>query len=70
MSTLTGMFACRSLGWALYYAGTTSVAFGSSYYHLKPDDNRVIWINCRSRKCSGKSSLNTQYAPIECMLQQ
>ncbi|KAL6344687.1 hypothetical protein AAG906_002593 [Vitis piasezkii] len=30
-------------GWALYYAGTTSVAFGSSYYHLKPDDNRVIW---------------------------
>lgn len=44
---LFGNWLCSSRaevwGWALYYAGTTSVAFGSSYYHLKPDDNRVIW---------------------------
>lgn len=30
-------------GWALFYAGITGVAFGSSYYHLKPDDDRVMW---------------------------
>lgn len=30
-------------GWALFYAGTAGVAFGSAYYHLKPDDNRVMW---------------------------
>ncbi|XP_075672393.1 uncharacterized protein LOC142641920 isoform X1 [Castanea sativa] len=30
-------------GWALFYAGTAGVAFGSAYHHLKPDDNRVMW---------------------------
>ncbi|OMO66943.1 hypothetical protein CCACVL1_20907, partial [Corchorus capsularis] len=30
-------------GWVLYYGGIASVAFGSAYYHLKPDDNRVMW---------------------------
>ncbi|KAJ7966429.1 Alkaline phytoceramidase (aPHC) [Quillaja saponaria] len=30
-------------GWALYYAGMAGVAFGSAYYHLKPDDSRVMW---------------------------
>lgn len=30
-------------GWVLFYAGTAGVAFGSAYYHLKPDDNRVMW---------------------------
>ncbi|XP_062159480.1 uncharacterized protein LOC133866844 isoform X2 [Alnus glutinosa] len=30
-------------GWALFYAGTAGVAFGSAYYHLKPDDDRVMW---------------------------
>lgn len=29
--------------WALFYAGVTGVAFGSAYYHLKPDNNRVLW---------------------------
>ncbi|KAF7817387.1 uncharacterized protein G2W53_031356 [Senna tora] len=29
--------------WALYYAGILGVAFGSAYYHLKPDNNRVLW---------------------------
>ncbi|RDX64278.1 hypothetical protein CR513_57185 [Mucuna pruriens] len=29
--------------WALFYAGITGVAFGSAYYHLKPDDHRVLW---------------------------
>lgn len=29
--------------WALYYAGMMGVAFGSSYYHLKPDNNRIVW---------------------------
>ncbi|KAJ4954229.1 hypothetical protein NE237_031061 [Protea cynaroides] len=30
-------------GWALFYAGIAAVAFGSAYYHLKPDDNRALW---------------------------
>ncbi|MBA0730900.1 hypothetical protein Golax_025541 [Gossypium laxum] len=29
-------------GWLLFYGGTASVAFGSAYYHLRPDDNRVL----------------------------
>lgn len=31
------------LGWTLFYAGIAGVAFGSAYYHLKPDDSRVVW---------------------------
>jgi len=30
-------------GWRCFYAGVTSVAFGSSYYHLHPDDARLLW---------------------------
>ncbi|KAF3447533.1 hypothetical protein FNV43_RR12719 [Rhamnella rubrinervis] len=30
-------------GWALFYAGTAWVAYGSAYYHLKPGDSRVMW---------------------------
>uniref|UniRef100_A0A5B7BG68 Uncharacterized protein n=1 Tax=Davidia involucrata TaxID=16924 RepID=A0A5B7BG68_DAVIN len=30
-------------GWAIFYAGIAAMAFGSAYYHLKPDDSRVIW---------------------------
>ncbi|KAJ1442806.1 hypothetical protein SESBI_00686 [Sesbania bispinosa] len=29
--------------WVLFYAGIAGVAFGSTYYHLKPDNNRVLW---------------------------
>ncbi|XVF35335.1 hypothetical protein REPUB_Repub18cG0136700 [Reevesia pubescens] len=29
-------------GWVLFYGGIASVAFGSAYYHLRPDDNRVM----------------------------
>ncbi|KAI4379656.1 hypothetical protein MLD38_005927 [Melastoma candidum] len=31
------------VGWALFYAGISGVAFGSAYYHLRPDDDRVVW---------------------------
>ncbi|KAH9761637.1 Alkaline phytoceramidase (APHC) [Citrus sinensis] len=46
--TLQGIFFNISFrgevwGWALFYAGITGVAFGSAYYHLKPDDDRVMW---------------------------
>lgn len=27
----------------LFYGGTVGVAFGSAYYHLKPDDSRAMW---------------------------
>ncbi|CAN6865544.1 unnamed protein product [Brassica oleracea] len=30
-------------GWTLFYASISSLAFGSAYYHLKPDDNRIVW---------------------------
>ncbi|WJX35361.1 hypothetical protein P8452_23364 [Trifolium repens] len=30
-------------GWVLFYGGMIGVAFGSTYYHLKPDNHRVIW---------------------------
>ncbi|XP_042447562.1 uncharacterized protein LOC122032344 [Zingiber officinale] len=30
-------------GWVLFYAGTAAAAFGSAYYHLKPDDDSVVW---------------------------
>ncbi|KAK6912814.1 hypothetical protein RJ641_022415 [Dillenia turbinata] len=30
-------------GWALFYTGIASVAFGSAYYHLRPDDDRLVW---------------------------
>ncbi|KAH1109874.1 hypothetical protein GLYMA_04G051500v4 [Glycine max] len=42
-----GVFNISSQGevwtWALFYAGIAGVAFGSAYYHLKPDDHRVLW---------------------------
>ncbi|KAI9103640.1 hypothetical protein K1719_023263 [Acacia pycnantha] len=30
-------------GWMSFYVGMISVAFGSSYYHLKPNDDRLVW---------------------------
>ncbi|KAF5448622.1 hypothetical protein F2P56_029133 [Juglans regia] len=30
-------------GWTFFYIGVASVAFGSSYYHLKPNDARLVW---------------------------
>lgn len=30
-------------GWACFYIGVTATAFGSAYYHLKPDDARLVW---------------------------
>ncbi|EEC70111.1 hypothetical protein OsI_00770 [Oryza sativa Indica Group] len=33
----------EALGWFLFYAGNVAAAFGSAYYHLKPDDDRLIW---------------------------
>ncbi|XP_010262110.1 PREDICTED: uncharacterized protein LOC104600710 isoform X2 [Nelumbo nucifera] len=45
---LQGSFSAISLrgevwGWAFFYAAIAGMAFGSAYYHLKPDDNRVLW---------------------------
>ncbi|KAL5976635.1 hypothetical protein ACLOJK_020968 [Asimina triloba] len=31
------------LGWTFFYAGIAASAFGSAYYHLKPDDVRALW---------------------------
>jgi len=30
-------------GWVFFYIGVTATAFGSAYYHLKPDDARLVW---------------------------
>ncbi|KAH7387222.1 hypothetical protein KP509_16G011300 [Ceratopteris richardii] len=29
--------------WASFYVGVTATAFGSAYYHLKPNDARLVW---------------------------
>ena len=31
------------LGWTCFFIGVTAVAFGSAYYHLKPNDARLVW---------------------------
>ncbi|KAJ4748631.1 hypothetical protein LUZ62_083036 [Rhynchospora pubera] len=31
------------VGWTLFYLGVTAVAFGSSYYHLNPNDATLVW---------------------------
>ncbi|CAM8919683.1 unnamed protein product [Rhodiola kirilowii] len=33
----------EALGWTLFYLSIVGVAFGSAYYHIKPDDTRVMW---------------------------
>ncbi|XP_010242817.1 PREDICTED: uncharacterized protein LOC104587063 isoform X1 [Nelumbo nucifera] len=30
-------------GWTIFFIGVTAVAFGSAYYHLKPNDARLVW---------------------------
>ncbi|XP_030539261.1 uncharacterized protein LOC115747301 isoform X1 [Rhodamnia argentea] len=30
-------------GWTFFFVGVVAVAFGSSYYHLKPNDARLVW---------------------------
>lgn len=29
--------------WACFYMGLIATAFGSSFYHLKPNDPRLVW---------------------------
>lgn len=30
-------------GWTCFFIGVAAVAFGSSYYHLKPNDTTLVW---------------------------
>lgn len=30
-------------GWAIFFFGVTATAFGSAYYHLRPNDSRLVW---------------------------
>ncbi|KAL2460503.1 senescence associated protein 18 [Abeliophyllum distichum] len=30
-------------GWTCFYIGVAAVSVGSSYYHLKPNDERLVW---------------------------
>ncbi|CAA3028369.1 Ceramidase domain-containing [Olea europaea subsp. europaea] len=30
-------------GWTCFYIGVAAVGIGSSYYHLKPNDERLVW---------------------------
>lgn len=40
---LIGSLRGEMWGWAFFYAATATAAFGSAYYHLRPDDDRVVW---------------------------
>jgi hypothetical protein len=31
------------LGWAAFFVGITATSFGSAYYHLNPNDARLVW---------------------------
>ncbi|KAG0578880.1 hypothetical protein KC19_4G056400 [Ceratodon purpureus] len=31
------------LGWSIFFVGITATAFGSAYYHLQPNDARLVW---------------------------
>ncbi|KAK6945608.1 Alkaline ceramidase, partial [Dillenia turbinata] len=31
------------LGWTCFFVGVAAVSFGSAYYHLKPNDARLVW---------------------------
>ncbi|CAH2066718.1 unnamed protein product [Thlaspi arvense] len=33
----------EKLGWTCFFVGVAAVSFGSSYYHLHPDDARLVW---------------------------
>lgn len=33
----------EAFAWAVYFAGIVGIAFGSAYYHLKPDNSRILW---------------------------
>ncbi|EFH65083.1 hypothetical protein ARALYDRAFT_476250 [Arabidopsis lyrata subsp. lyrata] len=33
----------EKIGWTCFYVGVASVAFGSSYYHLHPNDATLLW---------------------------
>lgn len=30
-------------GWACFFIGVAAVGVGSSYYHLEPNDARLVW---------------------------
>lgn len=30
-------------GWTCFFIGMAAVCFGSSYYHLKPNDAGLVW---------------------------
>ncbi|KAL7157302.1 hypothetical protein ABFS83_02G068700 [Erythranthe nasuta] len=30
-------------GWTVFFVGVAAVAFGSAYYHLEPNDARLVW---------------------------
>ncbi|XP_013624892.1 PREDICTED: uncharacterized protein LOC106331095 [Brassica oleracea var. oleracea] len=40
---ITGLLKSEIWGWTLFYAAVSGLAFGSGYYHLKPDDNGIVW---------------------------
>ncbi|XP_008377687.3 uncharacterized protein [Malus domestica] len=50
-------------GWALFYAGTAGVAFGSAYYHLKPADSRVAWDTLPLIPCIAIPTMSSVFPP-------
>jgi hypothetical protein len=40
---LMGLFAFRDLASRIIFFGIFATAFGSAYYHLRPDDARLFW---------------------------
>ncbi|CAA6660591.1 unnamed protein product [Spirodela intermedia] len=40
---IIGLILCEIWGWTCFFLGVAAVAFGSSYYHLDPDDATLVW---------------------------
>lgn len=47
----------EKIGWTCFYIGVAAVAFGSSYYHLHPNDATLLWDRLPVRSYSFSSLL-------------
>ncbi|KAJ8899493.1 hypothetical protein K2173_018467 [Erythroxylum novogranatense] len=46
-------------GWTCFFVGVTTIAFGSGYYHLKPNDAYLVWDRLGTSATSSPGLLST-----------
>ncbi|CAH8262158.1 unnamed protein product [Arabidopsis lyrata] len=60
-SSMSTQVPTMKIGWTCFYIGVTAVAFGSSYYHLHPNDAALLWDRLPVRSCSFSSLYDTAF---------